>query len=71
LDLIWKPGSQEENMNDQFQPTLLGTVVSFEESEFADGMITDETPDKIFIESDFFTGWMTKKEFEEAYKSPE
>ena len=29
-------------------------------------MITDETVDEIYIESDFFTGWMLKTEFWEA-----
>lgn len=45
-----------------FQPTLLGTQVLFE-GEGHPGMITDESETDIFIESDFFTGWMPKPEF--------
>jgi hypothetical protein len=48
-----------------FQPTLLGTRVLFED-EAHSGMITDETESEIYIESDFFTGWMSKAEFWEA-----
>ena len=44
-----------------FQPTLLGTTVFFQDA--GEGMITDETVTEIFIESDFFTGWMLKTEF--------
>jgi hypothetical protein len=44
-----------------FQPTLLGMPVFFQDA--GEGMITDETPTEIFIESDFFTGWMLKTEF--------
>jgi hypothetical protein len=48
-----------------FQPTLLGTPVLFQD-EAQPGMITDETESEIYIESDFFTGWMSKAEFWEA-----
>jgi hypothetical protein len=47
-----------------FQPTMLGTEVRFEDGET--GMITDERETELLIESDFFTGWMTKAEFWEA-----
>ena len=45
-----------------FRPTLLGTVISFED-DGSEGMITDETECEIFIQSDFFTGWMSKASF--------
>ncbi len=45
----------------EFQPTLLGTPVVFQDE--GTGMITDENETEIFIESDFFTGWMLKAEF--------
>lgn len=45
-----------------FQPTLLGTCVSFE-GEDGEGMITDETETQIYVESAFFTGWMSKELF--------
>jgi hypothetical protein len=44
-----------------FQPTMLGMRVRFQDE--GDGMITDENETEIFIESDFFTGWMSKPEF--------
>jgi hypothetical protein len=44
-----------------FQPTLLGTPVVFQDE--GEGMITDENETEIYIESDFFTGWMLKAEF--------
>ena len=44
-----------------FQPTLLGTPIFFEDE--GEGMITDENATEIFIESRFFTGWMLKTEF--------
>ena len=44
-----------------FQPTLLGTPVLFQDE--GTGMITDENETEIYIESDFFTGWMLKAEF--------
>ena len=44
-----------------FQPTLLGTSVFFQDAD--EGMITDETLTEIFIESGYFTGWMLKTEF--------
>ena len=44
-----------------FLPTLLGTVIRFQDA--GEGMITDETETEIFIQSDFFTGWMSKAEF--------
>ena len=49
---------------DSFQPTLLGTSVIFQDE--GSGMITDETESEIYIESGFFTGWMSKPEFWEA-----
>jgi len=52
-----------------FQPTMLGTSVFFQDA--GEGMITDETPTEIFIESDFFTGWMLKTEFWEALGAEE
>jgi hypothetical protein len=50
---------------EMFQPTLLGTPVVFQD-EGLPGMITDETESDVYIESDFFTGWMSKPEFWEA-----
>lgn len=47
-----------------FQPTMLGTNIRFLEGGV--GMITDENESEIFIESDYFTGWITKAEFWEA-----
>lgn len=49
-----------------FKPTLLGTPVSFH-GEGDDGMITDENESEIYIESEFFTGWMEKSEFFELW----
>jgi hypothetical protein len=50
-------------MNAQnFQPTLLGTEIIFEEGDVA-GMITDENECEVFIESDQFTGWTSKAIF--------
>ena len=46
----------------EFQPTLLGTQIIFEEGD-TPGMITDETMWEVFIESDLFTGWMPKSQF--------
>ena len=48
----------------EFQPTLQGTTVVFQDA--GQGMITDEDETDIFIESDVFTGWMSKAEFWEA-----
>jgi len=47
-----------------FQPTMLGWTVIFQDEGV--GMITDENESEIFIESDFFTGWMSKAEYWEA-----
>jgi hypothetical protein len=47
-----------------FTPTLLGTIIHFQHAE--DGMITDESETDIFIESDFYTGWMPKPVFWES-----
>jgi hypothetical protein len=47
-----------------FQPTLLGTWVAFQDEGL--GMITDENECEVFIESRFFTGWMSKAEFYES-----
>ena len=47
-----------------FQPTLLGSPIIFQDE--GSGMITDETESEIFIEGDFFTGWMSKATFFEA-----
>jgi hypothetical protein len=44
-----------------FQPTLLGSPILFQDEGM--GMITDENETEIYIESDFFTGWMLKAEF--------
>jgi hypothetical protein len=52
------------NLLHDFQPTMLGSIVRFEEG--LPGMITDESRTDIFIESDVFTGWMSKAEFWEA-----
>lgn len=52
-------------MDNTFKPTLLGTTFSFQGE--GRGMITDETEDSIWIESAFFTGWMSKAEFNEAW----
>ncbi len=51
-------------MNGQFQPTMLGMPISFQD-EPGEGMITDENETEIFIEHPFFTGWMPKAEFYE------
>lgn len=40
---------------------MLGTVVVFQDE--GSGMITDETECEIYIESDFFTGWMSKADY--------
>lgn len=45
----------------EFQPKLLGTQIVFQDE--GDGMITDENESEIYIESSFFTGWMSKAEF--------
>jgi hypothetical protein len=50
-------------MSTDFQPTMLGMTVHFQDE--GSGMITNETPTAIFIESDFFTGWMLKTEYYE------
>jgi hypothetical protein len=52
------------DQSQNFQPTLLGTTVIFQDE--GTGMITDETESDIYIESSFFTGWMSKPEFWEA-----
>jgi hypothetical protein len=46
----------------EFQPTLLGTEIVFEEADVK-GMITDETECEVFVESSLFTGWMSKALF--------
>ena len=48
-------------MPDEFQPSLLGTEIAFQNE--GKGMITNETATDIYIESKFFTGWMSKPEF--------
>lgn len=40
---------------------MLGTPVVFQDE--GRGMITDENESEIYIESNFFTGWMSKAEF--------
>lgn len=50
--------------SESFQPTLLGMQIAFQDEGI--GMITDENETEIFIESGFFTGWMSKAEFYEA-----
>jgi hypothetical protein len=57
-----KTANQLAMNNDDFQPTLLGTSVVFEEGD-TPGLITDETPTQIFIESELFTGWTSKAFF--------
>jgi hypothetical protein len=47
--------------NSDFQPTLLGTPVFFQDE--GSGIITDENETEIFIHSEVFTGWMSKPEF--------
>jgi hypothetical protein len=54
----------ESHAGSTFQPTLLGTVITF--GDEGKGMITDETETEVFIESAFFTGWMSKAELWEA-----
>lgn len=49
-------------MNTEFQPTMLGTPISFESDE-SEGMITDETETDIYVEHPFFTGWMSKARY--------
>ena len=51
----------ETQIQHDFQPTLLGMPVFFQDAD--EGMITDENETEIFIESDYFTGWMLKTEF--------
>lgn len=60
------------NETNNFQPTLLGTEIIWEsDPDGGDpGMVTDETQDSVFIESDFFTGWITKPLFL-AYVNPQ
>jgi hypothetical protein len=48
-----------------FQPTLLGMIVRIQDAGV--GMVTNETPTDLFIESDGFTGWISKAEFWEAW----
>lgn len=43
---------------------MLGHIVHFQDE--GSGMITDETVDEIYIESKFFTGWMTKATYFES-----
>lgn len=45
-----------------FQPILLGTQIVFEEEDVR-GMITDETPCEVYVESTLFTGWISKALF--------
>jgi hypothetical protein len=45
-----------------FQPTLLGLIFSFD-GEGCSAMVTDETVDAVFVESRFFTGWISKADF--------
>ena len=52
-----------------FQPTLLGFTFLFEED--SEAMITDEDEDRIFVESDYFTGWMSKATFFESLGTEE
>lgn len=40
---------------------LKGLAITFQDE--AEGIIKDEDADSIFIESSFFTGWMSKIEF--------
>jgi len=56
-------------MSDAFQPTMLGFVVPFEDE--TEGMITDETEDQLYIEAEYFTGWISKEEFRECWRVPE
>jgi len=49
-------------MTEDFQPSLLGTAIVFEEGD-TEGMITDETESAVFIESSLFTGWIPKATF--------
>lgn len=48
---------------------LLGLEISIDEE--AEGKITKETADAIYIESDFFTGWMAKTEFWDSWGLPD
>jgi hypothetical protein len=61
-NLCFAGGVLENPLTDSFQPTLLGTEIIFEEAD-AEGMITDENECEILIESDLFTGWMSKALF--------
>lgn len=45
-----------------FQPVLLGTEIVFEDND-TPGMITDENECEIYVESELFTGWMSKAVF--------
>jgi hypothetical protein len=61
--------SPRDSQIHDFQPTLLGTPVFFQDA--GEGMITDENPTEIFIESEYFTGWMLKTEFWAALAAEE
>lgn len=44
----------------KFKPTLLGTIFQFEDGEEDDvAMITDQREEDIYIESKYFTGWLS------------
>lgn len=45
-----------------FQPTLLGTEIQFEEGD-TPGMITDENETAVYVESAIYTGWIDKATF--------
>lgn len=45
---------------------MIASVLKGKDIEFQDegsGRITEETDDSIYIESDFFTGWMLKADY--------
>ncbi|MES2367000.1 MAG: hypothetical protein V4563_14085 [Pseudomonadota bacterium] len=48
---------------------MIGTRVEFQDE--GSGVITNETEDSIYIESDFFTGWMFKAEYFELLGLPD
>ena len=53
-----------------FKPTMLGFVFYFEDDD-APAMITDETEEEFYVESDHYTGWWNKAAFWETWGVPD
>jgi len=49
-----------------FEPTMLGFTFEFEDAECL-AMITDETDEEYYVESDHYTGWWNKAAFWETW----